>query len=127
MSEVGLIKSQLNEDANPKDIKLRLAKEIVTMYHSKQAAENAADAWIKQFSNRETPEDIEDFNVSKDIVTWADLLVTANLASSKSEARRLIEQGAVKLNGNKVDFETFDYQVGDILKVGKRNYIRLVK
>ena len=127
MSEVGLIKSQLNEDANPKDIKLRLAKEIVTMYHSKQAAENAADAWIKQFSNRETPEDIEDFNVSKDIVTWADLLVTASLASSKSEARRLIEQGAVKLNGNKVDFETFDYQVGDILKVGKRNYIRLVK
>lgn len=127
MSEVGLIKSQLNEDANPKDNKLRLAKEIVTMYHSKQAAENAADAWIKQFSNRETPEDIEDFNVSKDIVTWADLLVTANLASSKSEARRLIEQGAVKLNGNKVDFETFDYQVGDILKVGKRNYIRLVK
>lgn len=127
MSEVELIKNQLSEGANPKDTKLRLAEEIVTMYHSKQAAENAADAWIKQFSKRETPEDIEDFNVSKDIVSWVDLLVNANLVNSKSEVRRLIEQGAVKINGNKIDFETFDFQSGDILRVGKRNYIRLVK
>ncbi len=127
MSEVELIKSQLADGANPKDIKLRLAEEIVTMYHSKQAAKDATDAWTKQFSNRETPDTIEDFSVSDDVATWADLLVAANLASSKSEARRLIEQGAVKLNGSKVDVETFDFQTGDVLKAGKRNYIRLIR
>ena len=127
MQEVGLIKNQLSDGVNPKDIKLKLAKEIVAMYHSKQAAEDATDAWTKQFSNRETPDHIEDFNVSTDIVTWADLLVAANLASSKSDARRLVGQGAVKLNGNKVDIETLDFQSGDILKTGKRNYIRLVR
>ena len=127
MQEVGLIKNQLADGVNPKDIKLKLAKEIVAMYHSKQAAEDATDAWTKQFSNRETPDHIEDFNVSTDIVTWADLLVAANLASSKSDARRLVGQGAVKLNGNKVDIETLDFQSGDILKTGKRNYIRLVR
>ena len=127
MQEVGLIKNQLADGVNPKDIKLKLAKEIVAMYHSKQAAEDATDAWTKQFSNRETPDHIEDFNVSTDIVTWADLLVAANLASSKSDARRLVRQGAVKLNGNKVDIETLDFQSGDILKTGKRNYIRLVR
>ena len=127
MQEVGLIKNQLSDGVNPKDIKLKLAKEIVAMYHSKQAAEDATDAWTKQFSNRETPDHIEDFNVSTDIVTWADLLVAANLASSKSDARRLVRQGAVKLNGNKVDIETLDFQSGDILKTGKRNYIRLVR
>ena len=127
MQEVGLIKNQLADGVNPKDIKLKLAKEIVAMYHTKQAAEDATDAWTKQFSNRETPDHIEDFNVSTDIVTWADLLVAANLASSKSDARRLVGQGAVKLNGNKVDIETLDFQSGDILKTGKRNYIRLVR
>ena len=127
MQEVGLIKNQLADGVNPKDIKLKLAKEIVAMYHSKQAAEDATDAWTKQFSNRETPDHIEDFNVSTDIVTWADLLVAANLASSKSDARRLVGQGAVKLNGNKVNIETLDFQSGDILKTGKRNYIRLVR
>ena len=127
MQEVGLIKNQLADGVNPKDIKLKLAKEIVAMYHTKQAAEDATDAWTKQFSNRETPDHIEDFNVSTDIVTWADLLVAANLASSKSDARRLVGQGAVKLNGNKVNIETLDFQSGDILKTGKRNYIRLVR
>ena len=125
--EIEDIKQELKNGTNPKDIKLRLAKEIVTMYHSAQAAEQAAEAWTKQFSNRELPENIEGFVVDDNITTWADLLVAANLAGSKSDARRLVEQGAVKLNGTTVDVETMDFQPGDILKVGKRNFLKLVR
>lgn len=127
VTEIEDIKQELDDSTNPKDIKLRLAKEIVTMYHSAQAAEQVAEAWTKQFSNRELPENIEDFAVDESIATWADLLVAAKLTGSKSDARRLIEQGAVKLNGVNVDTEAMDFQPGDILKVGKRNFLKLVR
>lgn len=127
LDEIASIKNELAGGANPKDIKLRLAHEVVSMYHSAEAADKAQADWVKQFSQREMPTEIAPFKVNGNTDNWADLLVESKLAGSKSDARRLIEQGGVKLNGEKVEADKFAFSSGDVLKVGKRNYLRLTK
>jgi tyrosyl-tRNA synthetase len=120
---------------NPRDVKMRMAREIVSGFHNATEAQEAEEAFIRQFSERELPTNIPDFQLNKpvDIVT---LLVEAKLASSKSEARRYIQQGAVTffpegeageaLRINDVKF-TVPAQDGAILKIGKLQYIRIKK
>jgi len=120
---------------NPRDVKMRMAREIVSGFHNATEAQEAEEAFIRQFSERELPTNIPDFQLNKpvDIVT---LLVDAKLASSKSEARRYIQQGAVTfftegeageaLRINDVKF-TVPAQDRAILKVGKLQYIRIIK
>jgi tyrosyl-tRNA synthetase len=79
---------------NPRDVKMRMAREIVANFHDAAAAQEAEDAFTRQFSERQLPADMPEYQLSQpaDILT---LIVDAKLAKSKGEARRLVQQGGV--------------------------------
>lgn len=120
---------------NPRDVKMRMAREIVSGFHNVSEAQKAEEAFVRQFSERELPANIPDFqlNAPVDVIT---LIVDAKLAMSKGEARRLVQQGGVSLfpegktseaqRINNADF-IVPAQDGAILKVGKLQYIRIKK
>ncbi len=120
---------------NPVVVKRRMAREIVTGFHNAAAAEEAEAAFIEQFSKGKLPVDIPDYRLGEP-ANILNLLVDAKLASSKSEARRLVQQGGVTFfpGGTEDRSETvedvgFTVPVldGAILKAGKRQYIRIRK
>ncbi|GCE12061.1 tyrosine--tRNA ligase [Tengunoibacter tsumagoiensis] len=118
---------------NPRDIKLRMAREIVTEFHSLADAQEAQEAFVRQFSERKLPTDIPDYQLDapKNIV---EVIVSAGLAASNNKARELIKQGGVSLfakgesgESEKITDSEFTVDVinGAILKVGKRQYLRI--
>lgn len=115
---------------SPRDTKMKLALEITKIYHGEENAENAEEHFINTFQNKQIPENIEEFKV-KQGVTLIDVLVQSNLASSKNDARRLVEQGAIKLNSTKVGSEEAEAEMStitdkQILQKGKREFICLI-
>jgi tyrosyl-tRNA synthetase len=112
---------------HPKSAKDRLAREIVASYHSREAADEAAAEWDRRFSKREVPEEMPSLEVPAEIAI-VDLVARTGVAASKSDARRMVEQGGVELDGRKVTDPRATVQVapGMILRVGKKNrYFRL--
>jgi tyrosyl-tRNA synthetase len=118
---------------NPRDVKMRMAREIVSEFHNPTEAQEAEEAFVRQFSVRELPLNIPDVQLKEpvDIVTF---MVDAKLAKSNSEARRLIQQGGVSLfhDGKMSEAQRindFDFIVpakdGVIVKVGKLKFIRI--
>lgn len=126
LDQIDALVQTLAAGANPRDSKASLAREIVRMYHGEDDALSAEESWNKQFRDGALPEDIEEFIVTDKRMTLLDLLVESSMAASKSEARRLIEQGGVKLDSQiqNLDSEPV-YATGDILQVGKRRYLKL--
>ena len=124
------IKSQLADgNANPRDIKRELARTLVTMYHNKEAAEIAQQEFDNIFINKGLPDDIEEFNIGQvKEINILDLIILVNFAPSKGEARRLVLQGGVSIDGNKINDVQSSVSVtaGMILKVGKRKFIKLI-
>jgi tyrosyl-tRNA synthetase len=126
-----LKKGYENGNLHPKDIKMCLAKEIVSMYHGLEAAQNAESEFINIFQKRDLPDVVPEFRAENLLVNgqvWLPrLLVETGLAPSTSEARRLIQQGAVKIDGRKAeDPEGYLVPLDQmIIKVGKRNFVRL--
>jgi tyrosyl-tRNA synthetase len=116
-------------DVHPREAKERLARQIVTEMHSAAAAEQAADAFAKQFRGGERPADIADVRVAKDggkSVNVVELLVRASLVKSKSEARRLVEQRGVKIDDAVADLTTDVPVIGaPVIQYGKRKYARI--
>lgn len=128
LDEIKKIEKALKKGENPRDAKMRLAREIVTMYHNEDAAKAAEQAFIEQFQKGGKPEEIEEYKVATKMVQLVDLLVESGLCSSKSDARRQIEQGAVRYNDEvikEIDAEV-TVKAGDILQKGKRGYRKLV-
>ena len=122
LDKIKQIEKELKTGANPRDIKKRLAEEIVTLYHGAKAAKSAAKEWAQVFSNKEKPSDIVEMKVkSKDLVS---VLVETKLAASKSEAHRLLAQKGVKIDA-KVATESSAVKSGNILQVGKRKFIKI--
>jgi tyrosyl-tRNA synthetase len=121
----GLVET-LAAGANPRDSKASLAREIVRMYHGEAKALAAEEAWNKQFRDGGRPDHIEEHTVSDAHMTLVDLLVESNMASSKGEARRLIEQGGVRLD-DEVQLPESEpvFASHQILQVGKRRYLKL--
>ena len=118
---------------NPRDVKLRMAREIVSEFHNPVAAQEAEEAFIRQFSERKLPADIPDYHLSEP-VNILTVLVDARLVASKSEARRLVHQGGVTFfpdgeagEAERITDVNFTVPVidGAILKVGKLQYIRI--
>lgn len=119
---------------NPRDVKMRMAREIVVEFHNAAAAQKAEENFIRQFSERKLPADIPEYKLVAP-VNILPLIVDAHLAKSKSEARRLIQQGGVSFfpqgeageaeRVNSIDF-IVPVQNGAILKVGKLQYIRII-
>lgn len=131
--ELETITRQLEqEEVNPRDVKMRLAHEITALYHGEIAAGQAEEHFKTVFQKHGLPQNILEFTVTNEIkeegaVDVAILLVKLGFSGSKSEARRLISQGAVKINGIKLpDSKITALQNGDILQAGKLKYVRLV-
>lgn len=124
------IKNLLNDGkANPRDIKRELARTLVTMYHNQEAAEMAQQEFDNIFINKGLPDEIEEFNVGdKKEINILDLIILVNFAPSKGEARRLVTQGGVTIDGEKISDvqSSISVKTGMILKVGKRKFIKLI-
>jgi tyrosyl-tRNA synthetase len=115
---------------HPKDLKIRLAQELVERFHGAQAAEAAKADFEAQFSRGEFPDDIPEFELSPDEKTiyLPKILKEAGLVESTSEARRLIKQSAVSIDGKKVQSEEIEAHGPQvILKVGKRRFLRVIR
>ncbi len=127
----GIERSMASGELNPRDAKMFLARELVTLYHSSQDAEEAEDRFKQLFQKKETPDDMPALEVSSSAASegiWVVSLITeAGFAQSNSEARRLADQGAVRINGEQLTDPTLDVKVadGDVLQVGKRRFARI--
>ena len=116
------------EQENPRDAKMRLALEIVKIFYGEDTAQKAERHFIKTVQKKETPDDIDEIKIKAGEYAPLELLTLLELASSKNDAKRLIEQGAVKIN-NKIltDWrEKIAVKDSDIIKVGKRRFIKLI-
>jgi len=118
-----------NPETNPRNIKRELAKALVKMYHDQKAADQAEEEFDRIFIKKEIPDDIPEysFESGKKDIGIVDLIVQVKFASSKSEARRLVSQGGVSINGDKIDDINKIIALGkeQILKVGKRKFIKI--
>tara|TARA_B100001996_G_scaffold26892_2_gene20692 strand:+ start:616 stop:1821 length:1206 start_codon:yes stop_codon:yes gene_type:complete len=119
-------KSLSDADINPRDIKRELARKIVKLYYSEDLAKNAEENFDKIFIKKDKPEYMPEVVLDEDTLI-VDLLLLYELVSSKSEARRLIDQGAVKINDQKcIDRDRIinkDEQL--VIKVGKRRFLKV--
>ncbi|HID97099.1 MAG TPA: tyrosine--tRNA ligase [Thermodesulfobacteriaceae bacterium] len=115
---------------HPRDAKMQLAFELVKKFHGTEEAEAARAAFVAQFSRKEIPDDIPEFAVEAVLETiyLPRVLKDAGILKSASEGRRLIRQGAVSIDGQKIDGEEITPDSSEIIiKVGKRRYLRLVR
>jgi len=134
LNEINQIKISLeNDNLHPQDVKKKLAREIVKLYHGQNAALIAEEEFEKVFNKKLYPEEMKELVLKKDNLKegkiWLiKLIALSGLVNSKSEARRLIEQGGVKINGEKVDDPNLDLTVkkGMVIKIGKLNFVKLV-
>ena len=128
IDELANIKHALKEGENPKNLKMRLAREIVTLYHNKKKALEAEKEFTEIFSNKGLPENIELRCLSKNKWNIVELLFEAQLTTSKGEARRLIEGGGVKIDGNKVASisEELDISKEKLIQAGKRKFLKVI-
>jgi tyrosyl-tRNA synthetase len=128
--ELNAIKTKLDDPkTNPRDIKRHLAKTLVAMYHSAEDAKNAEEEFDRIFVNKGTPDEIPEFKFGeKREINILDLIILVNFTPSKGEAKRLVTQGGVTLDGEKItDFQkVVSLKSGAILKVGKRKFIKLI-
>jgi len=116
------IKNIISAD-NPRDAKLKLAFEITKMYHGEKDAQSAQDYWISTFSKKEIPGDMPTFKMNQtDILS---VLVESNLVTSKGEARRAVEQGGVKINGEVTNDTKSEIKSGDIVQKGKMHFLKV--
>jgi tyrosyl-tRNA synthetase len=117
--------------AHPMDVKMRLAQEVIAGFHGEDAAKKAADHFQRIFRDRQAPEEAPVIKLSLDgTKKLAALLVELQLAASKSDATRLIEQGGVEINGARVDDPRKEVDLskpGDfLLRAGKKKFVRVV-
>jgi tyrosyl-tRNA synthetase len=117
------IGKQIDDGANPMDLKKQLAWNIVTQLYGKQEAAEAESHFQKVVQNKELPDDIQEYKISSGI-SISVLVTEAGLVKSRSEASRLINQGAVTIDGEKVADINHPVDAGKIIKVGKRRYLK---
>jgi tyrosyl-tRNA synthetase len=122
LSEIEALKAK----GEPMQAKIDLARRIVADFHSKEKAEEAARHFDLVIRRKEVPDEIPEKVVAAGTYPLGSLLVTTGLASSKSEAARLIEQGAVYLDGIRFQGSDVQLKLDRVLKVGKRRFVRLV-
>ncbi len=112
---------------NPRDLKMRLAREIVKVYHGEKSATAAEDYFVRTIQKKETPTDIKSLKLKVQSLNIVELLVQTGLASSKGEARRLIEQGGIKIDGEAVKDikKEVDLSKEIMLQRGKLQFIKV--
>ncbi|MDO9102403.1 MAG: tyrosine--tRNA ligase [Candidatus Nitrotoga sp.] len=129
MKTIAKWRTEVEQERNPRDIKVLLAQEIVTRFHSRAAAEKALTEFETRFKQGVLPEDMPEVSVSANtgIIGIAQLLKQAGLVESTSEALRMITQGAVKLDGERIIDKALQLQTGAVVvtQVGKRKFARV--
>ncbi len=129
MSDIAALKEAVRQGANPRDIKMQLAHEITARFHGEAAAQRAAAAFIKRFRHGEIPEEINEVAIiaGADGIGIGHLLKRIGLTSSTSEALRMVKQGAVKIDGEKLTDRHAKLPAGQtyIVQIGKRKFARV--
>lgn len=127
LAELHEMEEALGAGTNPRDLKMRLAREIITQFHDAAAARAAESDFVIRFQKREIPHDMPQHILSA-TANIVELLAAAGLVASKSEARRLIEGGGVRVNGEKVESQELQLTPGGeyVVQVGKRKFVRIV-
>lgn len=127
--EIQKIVTAMKQGANPRDFKAKLAYQIVELYYGTKEAQKAEQEFNQVFRDKQLPANITTYKIKKQTYRLIDLLVETKLTVSKSEARRLVEHGAVKVDGKLIN-DWSDQLIpknGMIIKVGKRRFIKLLK
>lgn len=128
LADIEQLKQQAKEGRNPRDIKFELAHELVSRFHDEAAAAAAHEAFVSRFAKNEIPEDLPEVAVKvSGELPIANLLKDAGLVGSTSEGIRMIEQGAVKVDGEKITDKARQFPQGfsGIVQVGKRRITRV--
>lgn len=130
LTEIRAIRSLCeNGEKNPRDIKIELAKHIITDFHSATDAQTAEDEFKRIFVEKSAPDDVEEISVSSETWKLVNLLVETNLTTSKAEARRLIEQGGVRIEGEKISNHDVEIALTNeqtlLIQVGKRKFLKV--
>ena len=129
MSEIEKFQRQVGEGDNPRDIKFLLAEEIITRFHNARDAESAKQDFIARFAKGAMPDDMPEttLTIEQDDIGIASILKQAGLTSSTSESFRMIQQGAVKIDGAKVTDKALSIDRGAVFvaQVGKRKFARI--
>lgn len=129
--EIGSLRSKCESGKmNPRDAKIDLAKRIISDFYPVGDADNAEENFIRQFSEGAVPEDIEEAAFGPGEWKIVDFLVEADLVGSKGEAKRLIKQRGIKIDGDKVEDTGLDVKIGPgtemIVQVGKRKFLKVI-
>jgi tyrosyl-tRNA synthetase len=127
-SAIAEFQKRLSAGENPRNIKVELAKDVITMYHSRAAADEAAAEFDRIFRDKQIPDEMPEFQVPAAGVNIIDLVVTAGLLPSKTEARRKLIEGAFYLDNERLTDAGLLVKVAApaVLKFGKRRFLRLV-
>lgn len=130
-NEIEKIKEMLDNNVNPRDIKYNLAKTIVSLYHTREELEKAVNFYDTAFSKKAIPDDIPELLIENGMETILDIipkLKEMSYVKSKNEFLRLVNQGGVQLNGEKLSSNDINKVInsGDVLKIGKKRFLKLV-
>ena len=128
INEINELKKEVKSGMNPRDAKILLAEEIIERFHSKEDAGNAKNTFLDRFQKGAKPKDIETFSISlDDDIAIGNLLKESGLVQSTSEAMRLVKQGAVKINDEKIDDPKLSIAKNQelLVQVGKRRFLKI--
>lgn len=127
--EIAKLKAEMDSGKNPRDIKFVLAEELVDRFHNEGDGEKCKDTFLKRFQKGQMPDDIESIQVDieGDSILLVNLLKDAKMIASVSEGNRLIEQGGIKIDSEKVEDQKFEVNKGseNIYQVGKRKFLKI--
>jgi tyrosyl-tRNA synthetase len=133
LEEIKIVKKKMDEGENPRNIKMWLAREIIKLYHSEKDAQKAEEAFVKTFQKKEVPDDVEILKYSKPL-ELLHTLVKISFSVSATEAKRLIEEGGIKVNGKVITDPYYLVTInieksatgGVTIQKGKRFFVRIV-
>ncbi len=127
--EIAKLKAEMESGKNPRDIKFLLAEELVDRFHNEGDGEKCKDSFLKRFQKGQMPDDIESIQVDieGDSILLVNLLKDTKMIASVSEGNRLIEQGGIKIDSEKVEDQKFEVNKGseNIYQVGKRKFLKI--
>ena len=119
------IESNLNDSSyNPRDAKRLLARSLVELYYDSDSALKAEDHFDEVIVNKSIPDDIPEFQIEGE-TSLVDAVFLSKVVASKSEVRRLVKQGAVSVDGKKIDDASFSLRSGQVIKIGKRRFLKI--
>lgn len=127
-AQAAAVQARLDSGENPRNLKMELAKAIISIYHDAAAAERGEEHFKTVFQKKEVPDDVEEVRLSEPKWLLIDLITELKMAESKSEARRLIQGGGVKVNGEKVEDLEAELELSSeltLIQVGKRKFMRV--